>query len=228
MLVALLLSPAAVYAQEQSHWGTVASLTPSWKVPSGLEVLFDGTVDVSGTDFSVGIARGRAEAGDWGVSFIRKRFQDGSRVDDLSTDCTTFTNGCFVSGDALFTRGVTMNGIEVHKFVPFVTIARRAQIGMNFAGGIGGVQGTVEKHAFAVDGSAVDPVTGRPSGRQQETITNESASELLSISVVPLVKVQLAVTGIITPGLKLRVQGGLDLPGYEVFSVAAVVFFGAR
>jgi hypothetical protein len=227
-LIGLALAPSAAHAQDISGWGSIVSVTPQWQVPTQLEQLFDGTVGVSGTDFSIGIARGRASSGDWGVSYVRKHVNDGSHVDDLSTDCGSFTNGCFVSGEAVFTRGVSLNGVEVHKFVPFATFARRVQIGMNFAGGIGAFRGTLEKHSFSSDTAAFDPRTGRPSGKQNETVTNEPASELISLSVVPLAKVQLAVSGIITPAIKIRVQGGLDLPGYEFVSVVAAVFFGGK
>src|SRR6184192_1865858 len=82
------------FAQDASHWGIVGSVTPQWKVPSQLEKLFDGTVDLTGTDVSIGIARGRSRSGDWGASFIHKRFKDGSRVDSVKTDCQAL-NGCF-------------------------------------------------------------------------------------------------------------------------------------
>ena len=45
---------------------------------------------------------------------------------------------------------------------------------------------------------------------------------------MPLVKVQAAVAAIVTPAFTIRVQGGLDLPGYEVISVVGVVFFDAH
>jgi len=112
----LLLLPTGALAQDQTHWAVVGSVTPQWKVPSQLEELFDGTVDLKGTDFAIGIARGRHRSGDWGV-------------------------------------------------------------------------GT---------------------------------------STLPLLKIQLAVGFIVNPSFKIRAQGGLDLPGYEIFSITGVVFLGAR
>src|SRR5690242_9047919 len=72
------LLPAVALAQDVSRWGIVGSVTPQWKVPSQLEKIFDGTVDIKGSDVSIGIARGRSRGGDWGVSFVHKRFKDGS------------------------------------------------------------------------------------------------------------------------------------------------------
>ena len=59
-------------------------------------------------------------------------------------------------------------------------------------------------------------------------MTVQPASELLGTSAFPLLKIQAAVGIIVTPMFKIRVQGGLDLPGYELFSITGVVFFGAR
>lgn len=47
-------------------------------------------------------------------------------------------------------------------------------------------------------------------------------------STLPLLKIQLAVGFIVNPSFKIRAQGGLDLPGYEIFSITGVVFLGAR
>jgi len=223
----LVLLPRVCFAQDPSHWGVVGSVTPTWKVPSQLEQLFDGTVDIKGTDVSIGIARGRSRSGDWGASFIHKKLKDGSRVEGVDQDCTSFSNGCFRDGESITTRGVAINGLEVHKYVPFVTIRERVQIGMNIAGGFGKFAGTLEKHTFRGEPVAFNP-TGRPTGRQTETVTTERASELIPLSVVPLLKVQAAVGIIVAPGFKLRLQGGLDLPGYEYVSVVGVFFVGAR
>ena len=65
-------------------------------------------------------------------------------------------------------------------------------------------------------------------GRAVETLTIQPASELIGTSTLPLAKIQVAVGVIVNPSFKIRVQGGLDVPGYELFSVTGVVFFGAR
>lgn len=97
------LLPRVAAAQDPSHWGIVGAVTPTWKVPSKLEQLFDGTVDIKGTDFSIGIARGRARSGDWGASFIHKKLKDGSHVDGIEQGCS-FSNGCFQDGESYVSR----------------------------------------------------------------------------------------------------------------------------
>jgi hypothetical protein len=221
----LLAIPTVALAQNETHWGAAATFTPQWKVPSQLEELFDGNVDLKGTDFAIGIVRGRHLGGDWGLSFIRKKMKDGSVVEKFDQNCD-FTNGCFPDGSSFVTRGVAVNGVELHKYIPFGTIRERVQIGMNFAGGVGSFSGEVEERTLEAE---LIPGSRFPGpGRLVETVTIEPASELLGTSMLPLVKIQLAVGFIVSPMFKIRVQGGLDIPGYELFSITGVVFFGAR
>jgi hypothetical protein len=229
VFVALILAllPSVSAAQDASHWGIVGSFTPIWKVPSQLEDLFEGTVDIKGTDFSVGIARGRSRGGDWGVSFIHKKFKDGSRVEKIEEDCTSFSNGCFKDGESFTTRGVAINGLEVHKFIPFVRIRDRVQIGMNVAGGFGKLTGMLDDHEYNAE-FVSGGQTGRPTGRQTETFTTKPAKELIDIPVFPIFKLQASVAVIASPSFKLRFQGGIDLPGYEFISFAAVYLIGAK
>lgn len=221
----LLLIPTVALAQNETHWGVAAAFTPQWKVPEQLENLFDGVVDLKGTDFAIGIVRGRHRGGDWGLSFIHKKVKDGSRVEKFEDACN-FTNGCFPEGSSFVTDGVTVNGVELHKYVPFVTIKERVQIGMNFAGGVGSFSGDLQERQLEPELIPGNRFPGP--GRQVETLTISPASELLGTSMLPLVKIQIAVGFIVSPSFKIRAQGGLDVPGYELFSVMGVVFFGAR
>ena len=226
--VVVCLLPQICAAQDKSHWGIVGTATPLWKVPSQLEQLFDGTVDIKGQDVSIGIARGRSRGGDWGVSFIHKRLKDGSRVDNIEQDCDSFSNGCFADGESYTTRSVAINGLEVHKYIPFVTIKDRTQIGLNIAGGFGKWSGTVEHRQVFADFVSFNQATGRAVGVARETVTTEQARELLDLPVMPLFKLQVAGAVRVTPALKLRVEGGLDLPGYERIHIAAVYLIGAK
>lgn len=224
-VLCLLLIPTAALAQNETHWGVAAAFTPQWKVPEQLEDLFDGVVDLEGTDFAIGIVRGRHRSGDWGLSFIHKKVKDGSRVEKFDQNCD-FTNGCFPEGSSFVTNGVAVNGVELHKYIPFVTIKERVQIGMNFASGVGRFSGDLQERQLEPERL---PGSGFPGpGRQVETLTISPASELLGTSMLPLLKLQVAVGFIVSPSFKIRVQGGLDVPGYELFSVTGVVFFGAR
>src|SRR5262245_32345667 len=94
-----LLTPAAALAQNDegpNRWGVAVSFAPSWKVPEGdspfgklAEVALtagDLGYDVSGSDFRIGFVRGRHLQGDWGVSYVRRTFKEGSSQGDIVTE----------------------------------------------------------------------------------------------------------------------------------------------
>jgi hypothetical protein len=134
-----MLPPDSSFAQtDRSRWGVSGSFVPTWQVPREGKVLFDANeIVVEGSEFRVGFVRGRDFGGDWGVSFLRETVNDGSRVCGPRESCFG-TFGCGLVATQYVFDDVTLTGIEVHKFLAFVTIARRVQIGMPFAGGVGG------------------------------------------------------------------------------------------
>ena len=97
---------------------------------------------------------------------------------------------------------------------------------MNFAGGVGRFSGDLEERELRAELIPGGRFPGP--GRAVETVTIQPASELIGTSTIPLLKIQLAAGLILSPSFKIRAQGGLDLPGYELFSITGVVFFGAR
>src|SRR5687768_17346874 len=139
-LVGLLALPATVLAQsEKSHWGVIVAFTPEWSVAEGLfEDLFEAKPNnLSGSEFQIGIARGRMLSGDWGVSFVRRKVKEGSTIGAREQQCDDIgsnTQGCYVSGDVYTYNDVMLNGVQVHKYVPFVTVKERLQVGVNFSG----------------------------------------------------------------------------------------------
>ncbi len=90
MCLVLLVSsaPASAQSANPSSWGVVGSFVPKWYVPSFLEPLAalhfsedDMSIedqDLKGTEFRIGIARGRALSGDWGVSYVRRTFDEST------------------------------------------------------------------------------------------------------------------------------------------------------
>jgi hypothetical protein len=160
IVFALSVVPSMAAAQGSS-WGVIGSVTPTWNRASSLGMdrlavlLFDAdTVDLKGSEFTIGIARGRDLGGDWGVSFLRKRVNDGSRVESLEQFCES--GKCFTQGESRITRNVVLNGLEVHKFVPFGTIKRRVQIGLNVGFGFGSLSGESETHRYDVNKVSAD------------------------------------------------------------------------
>jgi hypothetical protein len=180
-------------------------------------------VDVTGSDFSIGIARGSDQGGDWGISFIRQSWKDGSLIDDTELDCTNFSNGCFMFGEYFFMRDVKYNAFLIHKFAPFVTIANRVQIGLNAGGGIGSFSGSFERHDVNVEFVSFNPSTGR---QAPEVVTLVEPDEEL-FSPWPIGKVQIAASVLVVPGFKVRVGGGLDFPGTSAFSITGLYLFGS-
>lgn len=207
----LLCFPGQVAAQtRRTHWGISGSVTPSWTVPSSFKVLFDADqVTLDGTELRVGLVRGSILKGDWGISFVRKGISDNAEVQRHGpcSDCNTFVTS----------SNAYMNGVEISKFAPFGTIHQRVQIGIEVAGGVASIKGTAQRRLVLPTGDEI--VTDVDAGA---LITPRGTDE-----IVPLARVELAVAAIVAPDLKIRVTGGLDLPGYAV-TISAVYLFGAR
>ena len=226
--VVLFAGVGTSHAQDSS-WGVTGSIVPTWTVPSRLSPVLGNDVVVSGSDFSVGIVRGRALSGDWGVSFVRQSWKDGSHVGDVELDCQ-YANGCFQYGSSYATSQVTLRGVKIHKFVPFGTIKQRVQIGMNFAGGIGYVRGNVNNDEYGINTTFLN---NQLIGQQTQDTTvllarDKIASGLKLGGRLPLGDLQLAVAFLTMPGLKVRAAGGLNFPGTTSFSLTGVYFFGGN
>ena len=206
-MLALAGLPGEAGAQgRDSHWGVSFGFTPRWSASQStmpVGVLWDDVdeIDLSGSALRVGIIRGSEAGGDWGVSFVRRRFRDESVVD--------FTS----AGDARYvTDGVSLTGVEIHRFSPFVTVAGAVQIGMEYGGGIG----TLAGDAIA---------TNRPDIGVRDVT---DALREHGIPIVPLARAELAAAIIAAPGLKVRIKGGLNFPGLQTFSVTINYLFGSR
>jgi hypothetical protein len=211
---------------QDSSWGVIGGLTPSWRVPdNAIKNLFDArAVDLSGSELRIGIVRGQEFGGDWGVSLINKKFKEGSTVTRQS-DYDVADRGTFPALLGFTTTDTSLLGVELHKYANLATIKDRVQLGMIFGGGIGQLRGTVNRHAevFINEGQA-DILN-----------FNESvvASELFAplgfeVEYVPLFRAELAVSGIVAPGLKVRASGGFNMPGTQIFSISAIYYFGGR
>lgn len=233
-LAGLLACPTTVLAQsEKSHWGVVVAFTPEWSVAEGVfEDLFETKPNnLTGSEFQIGIARGRMRSGDWGVSLVRRKVKEGSTIGAREQDCDSnfgsTTQGCFVFGDVYTYNDVMLTGFEVHKYLPFVTVKERLQVGVNFSGGFGVYSGTATQTHYDSDFVFIPPNTNRIVERPPVTTPGIEAKTLFVTDRVPLGKLELAVAGILAPGLKVRVGYGLDFPGYPTFSVAGVYLFGS-
>ena len=229
-----LAQTAAAGPAKVSHWGVEFSATPSWYLPRSVADFLagdGGTLVVVGSQFSIGLVHGRAMGGDWGVTFIHQPLKDGSRGSDTDTDCGyangPLPGGCFNTGGGAVTQGVSMNGVQVHKFIPFVTIKRRLQIGLNVAGGIGTLSGTLRKTNSEVTNVQVNQKNGTRTGTLTTTVTTENVADEV-FRKVPLGRITVVGALIATPAIKVRWEGGLLLQGASFSTIGVSYLFGAR
>lgn len=229
LLVCLLAVPGNAVAQgDESHWAIHASAAPRWELAGFLQDLVEegDEVNFKGSEFTIGIGRGRRRGGDWGISFVRKPFESGQVA--VSRDNNCFSTGsqtaCTESVERIFFNNVVLTGVEAHKFFPFATIKNRVQLGLNIAGGIATFDGevtTVEEDQFP----RFVPPNGVVIESQRSEETNPASEELLK--VFPLVKVEAVGALILHESLKVKVAGGLNFPGTGV-RVLATYLIGAR
>jgi hypothetical protein len=234
-VLAVAVSAGTARAQDATRWGVVGSFAPSWKIAeqlSDLLVAVDreaqvSSVDIHGSELRVGVARGRELGGDWSLSFVRKRFQDShvSQMDRFEY----FDGQQAVTETLAFDYNldeVTLTGVEYQRFRPFATIKERVQVGLTYGGGVGWLGGTARGVEVDADGS-------RNVERTPDALFGEGEVGLFSVmertlKPVPLGRLELSVAGLVAPGLKVRVSGGFNFPGYQAGSISAVYLFGSR
>ena len=237
VLVIALAWPSTALAQgdDGKHFGVSVSYSPYWK--SRGDLLFTmGLEDVGtieGTEFTIGMVRGRTLGGEWGVSFVRKPFKNtttsATETDSDSGQCGAGCSFSFTSTTTTTTTfsDVYVQGIEVHWAPSFVTISNRVQIGMNIAGGIGVPKGTIDEIRESVS-TSTNTFNGQTTTNTNTFTDSDSlpANEVM-YGKVPLFKVEAQGAVILAPGLKFKVSGGLNNPGLGV-RIGAVYLFGAQ
>jgi hypothetical protein len=203
----------ATVAAAQDQWGVSVGLTPSWQTGGGSRFLLKADrVDLHGSEIRLGFVRGSVFEGDWGMSFIDKAIDENSTLDVDVTSCGRGDCGTFYR--TLTTTRMT--GLEVHEYRPFKTWRDRVQLGMVGAVGVAWMRGNVYRRTTS-DLSDIESF-------------DADAGELFppSRSVVPLVRLEIAGSGIIAEGLKIRASGGFSMPGYHRFGVTFMYIFPER
>lgn len=217
-VVFVLIAAAPVAAQDRSVWGFSGSVVPKWEMASQLSILFDADrVDITGGEFRAGVVRGRPTGGDWGVSFVHKTFKDDGQIVFAEAEQNCFGSTCFMESASGALRNVTIDGIEVHKFIPFVTIKRRAQVGLTVAGGVGSWKGAV-----VVDENVLDFQGSTPTPRHSVQEYPITEAYVLERSMVPLFRLELGAALIAHDSFKVRVSGGVNFPGTQRVSISAI------
>ena len=121
-------------------------------------------------------------------------------------------------------RDVRFTGVEFHWFKPFVTIAERVQIGINIAGGIASVKGTVEE---TFSSESVNTFNGQTFRNSFSDTFIEPAEEVF-FKYWPLGKVEAQAAIILAPAAKIKVSVGMNFPAQIAFRIGGVVFFGSN
>jgi hypothetical protein len=218
--------PSETKEKEKSHWGVTFSSAPSWTISNSVKkVIFDSgsTGTISGSEFTFGFVRGSTHGGDFGVSFVRKPWKDGSGETKAPQQNCITPNNCASTTESSLTQGVFLNGFEVHYAPSFVTIKNRVQIGLNVAGGLGFMHGQVVK---TTTGTTFQFNPGKPPALVPvNTVETLQAKDEL-LKYFPFVKLEAAGSVILTPALKIRVTGGLNFPAYTA-GITLVYLIGA-
>ena len=197
----------ASQAAAQDQWGVTVGVTPSWESGPGVKQLFSADrVDMQGSEVRVGFVRGLELSGDWGLSFVNTSIADNSSLDVDVAPCSRGNCGTF-----LRTLGrIHMTGFEFHQYQAFKTWRERVQLGMVGSVGLGWLHGQVYKRTTS-DQSDVESF-------------DAAASELFppTKSVMPRASMEIAVSGIVVRGMKVRASGGFAMPGYHKFGVSVI------
>lgn len=204
--VCSLWSASSALAQEESAWGVQASLTPEWRsIDFVREFLGAERLDLSGSDFMIGFARGRMRSGHWGVSFLRQEWRDAWVCENI---------GCYGATGSLQLRGIAANW-----FVPVGSpfAGDRLQVGMHVDVGAGWFHGNVRLDEVLQGGPLLD------SDRVGEVVPIHEVLDGWE-SALPLFRAEVAVAVIVAPGLKVIGSGGWGFPFRRRIGISVAYF----
>lgn len=225
-IVTALAAPAAAQSSDPSHWGARVSFVKSWTMAQQVKDLLaddDSELNIDGSEFEIGFVRGSRLGGDWGVSFVRKPWKDGSGETTNDQDCFNQAQTiCKPRTEVTATQNVVLTGVEVHWFIRFVNIKERVQIGLNVAGGIAQTSGQIVKttDSFEPTGFNQQGPTGYKAVHEEETL--EAKDELFPY--FPQFKLEVVGSLIVAPKFKIQIAHGLNFPAITP-RIAGVIFF---
>ena len=195
-----LAAPAAA----QTSWGLSLAVTPSWETGPGINHLFSADkIDMQGSEFRLGMVRGQDRGNDWGLAFVRTTIDNNSSLDVDVTPCGRGNCGTFLRT----IEPTRLTGFEFHYYEGIKTWRDRYQIGTVGAVGLGWLRGNIYKRTTSDTGDSESYAV--------------KAGELFppTNSVMPLLRIEIAGTALVVPGLKVRASGGFSMPGYHTFGL---------
>jgi hypothetical protein len=209
LAVLVLALPGAALAQiDNPAWGLGAGFSPRWQVPATFGGLVDGDdIDVGGREFRIGIVRGTTRGGEWGLSLVHKRLANDAAVSVDGGEAVAR----FVNEDA------ELLGVEVHRFFPFAHVGSRVQIGINLAGGLAQLRGFVRGEFDSASSQSLSAV-----------IATRDIFEYAGrdIDWLPLAKAEVGLTATLGDRAKVRVGGGLNVPGFQIINISVSYLLG--
>lgn len=227
LLVAATAAPAFAQAGSEppSSWGVFVNFAPSWTGNSTFTEIFlmEGEGTVEGSDFSIGLARGKTLGGHWGVGYTRKKYKDGTTI--VYSESGGESGFTYSTTETNVFQDVYLDAIEFFAYIPFTTIKKRVQVGLNVGGGAGFPKGTIEQ--TFVQTSTFTPPTGPPQTQTNTEVETGPAKDFI-FGIQPLFRLEVIGAFIAAPGLKVTVGGGLNAPSMAAFSVGAVYLIGAK
>jgi hypothetical protein len=240
-LVALCPTLAEAQPDDPNRWGVGVGFVPKFRISNGsgvlgklAEVMYesgDAGLDVKGSDFRIGVVRGRKLGGEWGVSYIRRSFKEESTQGAVQTSCSPGQQPnsqiCQTGGEEYFYNdNVVLNGIEANKLFVLGTIKSVVQIGIDLGGGVGWMSGTaIQRKTEPVFGNFTQPPANTTLNIPTTvTETEVPASTLVGVDPVPIGRAELSVGFILGNNVKVRASGGMNIPGSHIFSVTTSVF----
>jgi hypothetical protein len=217
--------PAFAQGTDASHWGVGASFAPYWKAQSRIQETFfaEGDGSLEGTEFTVGIVRGRRRGGEWGVSFVRKPIRQGATLITSDEGPNGPPGSLWRSTYQVVFTDAYLQGVEFHKFVPFTTIKDRVQIGLNVGGGIAVTKGTVdETFEFVFEDRLPNGQIRTSTNRQTDSLPADE----VALRYQPLFKLEGQAAFIVAPSVKVRFGAGVNFPSVAAFRVTATFLVG--
>ena len=211
-----------------AQWGVTASVTPRWEVPGSFSGLIaatddaittpDGASTVTGSEWSIGIVRGRPQGMTASISLTQQRIRAGSEIDGIREYQCTQTSTCR-AGTRLTFDDVQALGAEGSLFFPFLRLNDHVGFGLDLGGGGARFMGTASEESLS-------GAPGEPPQRAQGSIPDVTKRLFYGEPYTWFLHVEPGVAIWPTRNVRIHAGAGFHFPGRTYFSLKTAVFFG--